>query len=181
MIITTTLGEIEIELWSKECPKACRNFVQLCLEKFYDSTIFHRVVPNFVAQGGDPSGTGLGGESIYGEPFKVSISFINLWIVLSNQLKNWIYRMKFTQDCVLSGEDWLLQPIQEIMTMNLNSSSHWEPLLNYKTNIPFLGKSVETLCSTWCSLIILTFYFCRISNNIVLNHESLMLFLDLRD
>lgn len=70
VIITTTLGEIEIELWSKECPKACRNFVQLCLEKFYDSTIFHRVVPNFVAQGGDPSGTGLGGESIYGEPFK---------------------------------------------------------------------------------------------------------------
>ena len=70
VVLTTTLGEIEIELWSKECPKACRNFVQLCLENFYDSTIFHRVVPNFIAQGGDPSGTGLGGESIYGEPFK---------------------------------------------------------------------------------------------------------------
>jgi len=70
VVITTTLGEIEIELWSKECPKACRNFVQLCLEKFYDSTIFHRVVPSFIAQGGDPSGTGHGGESIYGEAFK---------------------------------------------------------------------------------------------------------------
>lgn len=56
VVITTSLGEIEIELWSKECPKACRNFVQLCLENFFDGTIFHRVVPNFIAQGGDPTG-----------------------------------------------------------------------------------------------------------------------------
>ncbi|XP_046645349.1 spliceosome-associated protein CWC27 homolog [Daphnia pulicaria] len=70
VVVTTSLGEIEIELWSKECPKACRNFVQLCLEGFFNGTIFHRVVPNFIAQGGDPSGTGHGGESIYGEPFK---------------------------------------------------------------------------------------------------------------
>jgi peptidyl-prolyl cis-trans isomerase SDCCAG10 len=54
--VTTSLGEIEIELWSKECPKACRNFVQLCFEGFFNGTIFHRVVPNFIAQGGDPSG-----------------------------------------------------------------------------------------------------------------------------
>ena len=54
--MTTSLGEIEIELWSKECPKACRNFVQLCLEQFFNGTIFHRVVPNFIAQGGDPTG-----------------------------------------------------------------------------------------------------------------------------
>ncbi|KAI9560633.1 hypothetical protein GHT06_011583 [Daphnia sinensis] len=70
VVVTTSLGEIEIELWSKECPKACRNFVQLCLEGFFNGTIFHRVVPNFIAQGGDPTGTGHGGESIYGEPFK---------------------------------------------------------------------------------------------------------------
>ncbi|XP_057372862.1 spliceosome-associated protein CWC27 homolog [Daphnia carinata] len=70
VVLTTSLGEIEIELWSKECPKACRNFVQLCLEEFFNGTIFHRVVPNFIAQGGDPTGTGHGGESIYGEPFK---------------------------------------------------------------------------------------------------------------
>jgi peptidyl-prolyl cis-trans isomerase SDCCAG10 len=57
-------------LWSKETPKACRNFVQLCLEGYYDNTIFHRIVPGFVVQGGDPTGTGEGGESIYGEPFK---------------------------------------------------------------------------------------------------------------
>jgi cyclophilin family peptidyl-prolyl cis-trans isomerase len=58
-------------LWSKECPKASRNFIQLCLEGYYDGTIFHRIIKDFIAQGGDPTGTGQGGESIYGEPFKV--------------------------------------------------------------------------------------------------------------
>jgi peptidyl-prolyl cis-trans isomerase SDCCAG10 len=41
------------------------------MEGYYDNTIFHRVVPQFIVQGGDPTGTGYGGESIYGEPFKV--------------------------------------------------------------------------------------------------------------
>ena len=71
VILNTTVGEIEIELWSKECPKAARNFIQLCLEGYYDGTIFHRIIKDFIAQGGDPTGTGQGGESIYGEPFKV--------------------------------------------------------------------------------------------------------------
>lgn len=50
--------------------QATRNFVQLCLEGYYDGTIFHRVIENFIAQGGDPMGTGSGGESIYEEAFK---------------------------------------------------------------------------------------------------------------
>lgn len=70
VLLTTTAGEIEVELWSKEAPLACRNFVQLCLEGYYDGTVFHRVIPGFIAQGGDPLGTGEGGESIYGKPFK---------------------------------------------------------------------------------------------------------------
>jgi len=40
----TSLGDIDIELWSKEAPKACRNFVQLCLESYYNETVFHRVI-----------------------------------------------------------------------------------------------------------------------------------------
>uniref|UniRef100_A0A8C5PFV3 Spliceosome-associated protein CWC27 homolog n=1 Tax=Leptobrachium leishanense TaxID=445787 RepID=A0A8C5PFV3_9ANUR len=70
VLLKTTAGDIDIELWSKEAPKACRNFVQLCLEGYYDNTIFHRVVPEFIIQGGDPTGTGTGGESIYGKPFR---------------------------------------------------------------------------------------------------------------
>lgn len=70
VLLKTTVGDIDIELWSKETPKAARNFVQLCMEGYYDATIFHRVVKNFIVQGGDPEGTGHGGESVYGYPFK---------------------------------------------------------------------------------------------------------------
>ncbi|XP_073334801.1 spliceosome-associated protein CWC27 homolog [Pagrus major] len=70
VLLKTSAGDIDIELWSKEAPKACRNFVQLCMEGYYDGTIFHRVVREFIVQGGDPTGTGTGGESIYGRPFK---------------------------------------------------------------------------------------------------------------
>ncbi|XP_062510811.1 spliceosome-associated protein CWC27 homolog [Corticium candelabrum] len=70
ILLYTTCGEIEVELWSKETPKTCRNFVQLCLEGYYDGTIFHRIVAGFIIQGGDPTGTGEGGESIYGPSFR---------------------------------------------------------------------------------------------------------------
>lgn len=70
MLLTTSVGEIDIELWTREAPKACRNFIQLCMEGYYDGTIFHRVVKGFIVQGGDPNGDGTGGESIYGKPFK---------------------------------------------------------------------------------------------------------------
>ncbi|KAF7317655.1 Peptidyl-prolyl cis-trans isomerase [Mycena kentingensis (nom. inval.)] len=73
VIIDTTVGEIDIELWSKETPKTCRNFITLALEGYYDNVIFHRVVPGFLVQTGDRTGTGGGGESIYGEPFEDEI------------------------------------------------------------------------------------------------------------
>ncbi|KAI5620108.1 peptidyl-prolyl cis-trans isomerase CWC27-like isoform X1 [Silurus asotus] len=70
VLLKTSAGDIDVELWSKEAPKACRNFIQLCMEGYYNGTVFHRVVPDFIIQGGDPTGTGTGGESIYGRPFK---------------------------------------------------------------------------------------------------------------
>lgn len=70
VLLKTTVGDIDVELWSKETPKTCRNFIQLCLEGYYDGTCFHRLVKGFIVQGGDPAGDGTGGESIYGEPFK---------------------------------------------------------------------------------------------------------------
>lgn len=69
VVLRTTLGDLDIELWPKEAPRAVRNFVQLCLEGYYDGTIFHRLMKDFLFQGGDPTGTGDGGESIYGHPF----------------------------------------------------------------------------------------------------------------
>lgn len=64
-IMHTTLGEIMVELFAKQTPLTCRNFLQLSLDGYYDGTVFHRLVPNFILQGGDPTGTGNGGESIY--------------------------------------------------------------------------------------------------------------------
>lgn len=72
VLLKTSVGDIDIELWSKEAPKACRNFVQLCMEGYYNGVIFHRIIKDFIAQTGDPTGTGEGGESIYGKPFRVS-------------------------------------------------------------------------------------------------------------
>lgn len=65
VILHTTQGEISVELFAKQTPLTCRNFLQLCLDGYYNNTIFHRLVPGFILQGGDPTGTGHGGESIY--------------------------------------------------------------------------------------------------------------------
>lgn len=69
LVLNTTHGALDIELWPKEAPKAVRNFVQLCLEGYYDNTIFHRILKGFLIQGGDPTGTGTGGQSVYGGAF----------------------------------------------------------------------------------------------------------------
>lgn len=68
-IFRTTHGDLEIELWATETPKACRNFCQLILEGYYNGTEFHRCIRDFIIQGGDKTNTGNGSESIYGEPF----------------------------------------------------------------------------------------------------------------
>lgn len=60
-VIKTSKGDITVELYSKEAPLSVTNFVQLAKGGFYDGLTFHRVVPNFVVQGGDPEGTGRGG------------------------------------------------------------------------------------------------------------------------
>ncbi|ROW02605.1 hypothetical protein VPNG_07897 [Cytospora leucostoma] len=65
VILHTTHGDISVELFAKQTPLTCRNFLQHCLDGYYDNTIFHRLVPGFILQGGDPTGTGNGGESIY--------------------------------------------------------------------------------------------------------------------
>ena len=65
VLLQTTSGEILLELFAKQTPLTSRNFLQLCLDGYYDGTIFHRLVPGFVIQGGDPTGTGEGGEAIY--------------------------------------------------------------------------------------------------------------------
>lgn len=72
--IKTNLGEIKIQLFEKQAPKTVNNFVQLAEKGYYDGVIFHRVIPDFMIQGGDPTGTGRGGKSIYGKAFEDEFS-----------------------------------------------------------------------------------------------------------
>ena len=69
-IMHTTLGDISIRLFGDKVPKTVENFVTHAKNGYYDGLIFHRVIKDFMIQGGDPTGTGCGGESIYGEKFE---------------------------------------------------------------------------------------------------------------
>lgn len=66
----TTHGDLNIELHCDIAPRACENFITLCERGYYNGVAFHRSIRNFMIQGGDPTGTGRGGESIWGKPFK---------------------------------------------------------------------------------------------------------------
>lgn len=69
-VFETNMGTFECELFEDKAPKTVANFVGLAEKGYYDGVIFHRVIDNFVIQGGDPTGTGSDGESIYGHPFE---------------------------------------------------------------------------------------------------------------
>ena len=67
VVIETTLGDITVDLYYEERPISCKNFLFLCQMKYYNFCLFHSIQTNFIAQTGDPTGTGRGGESIYAE------------------------------------------------------------------------------------------------------------------
>lgn len=69
-VMHTTLGDISIRLFEDKVPRTVENFVTHAKNGYYDGLIFHRVIKDFMIQGGDPTGTGCGGESIYGEKFE---------------------------------------------------------------------------------------------------------------
>ena len=73
-VIKTSRGDITVQLFPELAPKTVKNFIELAKKGYYDGVIFHRVIPDFMIQGGDPTGTGMGGESIYGESFEDEFS-----------------------------------------------------------------------------------------------------------
>ncbi|MBU0727689.1 peptidylprolyl isomerase [Patescibacteria group bacterium] len=70
VVMETTMGTIKIRLFEDLVPKTVENFVGLAEKDYYDGIIFHRVIPDFMIQGGDPDGTGRGGESLWGGKFE---------------------------------------------------------------------------------------------------------------
>jgi cyclophilin family peptidyl-prolyl cis-trans isomerase len=82
--ISTDKGDIEVDIFTTGAPKAANNFLDLAKKNFYDGVIFHRIVPGFVIQGGDPTGTGRGGpgyqfddEPFTGEYYRGTLAMAN--------------------------------------------------------------------------------------------------------
>jgi peptidylprolyl isomerase len=74
VVLETNQGNIEIKMKEDIAPKACENFVKLVEKGYYNGLIFHRVIKGFMIQGGDPTGTGMGGASVWGKPFEDEVS-----------------------------------------------------------------------------------------------------------
>ncbi|KAE9395381.1 hypothetical protein BT96DRAFT_958517 [Gymnopus androsaceus JB14] len=71
VVLETSLGDIQLELYWNHAPKTCKNFAELSRKGYYNGVVFHRI--DFMIQGGDPTGTGRGGISIYGQKFEDEI------------------------------------------------------------------------------------------------------------
>lgn len=74
VVLETNKGNIEIKLMPSVAPKACENFTKLAEKGYYNGIIFHRVIKDFMIQGGDPTGTGMGGKSVWGKAFEDEVS-----------------------------------------------------------------------------------------------------------
>lgn len=83
--IKTTKGNMTFKLFEKDIPKTVENFITHAKNGYYNGIIFHRVIKDFMIQGGDPTGTGMGGESIWGSPFEDEFSpeYFNFYGALS--------------------------------------------------------------------------------------------------
>ncbi len=83
--VHTNQGDFTLELFPEVAPKTVENFITHAKNGYYDGVIFHRVIEDFMIQGGDPTGTGMGGESIYGRTFEDEFSreAFNLYGALS--------------------------------------------------------------------------------------------------
>jgi len=74
IVMETTQGIVEIQLMLSIAPKACENIIKLAEKGYYNGVPFHRIIPGFMIQGGDPEGTGRGGQSVWGRPFEDEFS-----------------------------------------------------------------------------------------------------------
>jgi len=74
VVLETNQGKIEIKLFNDIAPKTCENFLGLIKKGYYNGVVFHRVIKGFMVQGGDPTGTGRGGESMWGDKFEDEVT-----------------------------------------------------------------------------------------------------------
>lgn len=115
VIMETNKGKIKIVLFPKHAPKTVENFLGLIEKGYYDDVVFHRVIKDFMIQGGDPTASGMGGESLWGEPFEDEFSdeLFNLYGALSmaNAGPNTNGSQFFIVSCPEVNEDMLSQMV----------------------------------------------------------------------
>ena len=120
-VFNTSRGEIVCELFAKEAPKTVNNFAFLAQDKFYDGTVFHRVIPNFMIQGGDPEGSGRGGpgyrfeDEFKGNPHKHQVGSLSManagpntngsQFFITHVVTDWLDGKHTVFGKVLSGQD----------------------------------------------------------------------------
>ena len=136
----TSRGEIVCELFAKDAPETVNNFIFLAREKFYDGTVFHRVIPNFMIQGGDPTGTGRGGpgyqfaDEFKGSPHKHGVGSLSManagpdtngsQFFITHVATNWLDGKHTVFGKVLSGQDVVdaIQQGDELTSVTIRES-----------------------------------------------------------
>jgi len=129
----TSRGEIVCELFAKDAPKTVNNFVFLARDKFYDGTVFHRVIPDFMVQGGDPTGTGRGDpgyrfeDEVKGNPNKHQVGSLSManagpntngsQFFITHVVTNWLDGKHTVYGKVTKGQD-VVNAIQQGDTLN---------------------------------------------------------------
>ncbi|MBR4015961.1 MAG: peptidylprolyl isomerase [Anaerotignum sp.] len=122
-VITTSKGVVKMRFYPDEAPKAVENFKTLAKDGYYDGLLFHRVIDGFMVQTGDPTGTGSGGESCWGEDFEDEISgklhFYRGAVAMANSGPNtngsqfFIVQAKEAEESVLSGLQAEIDSLEE--------------------------------------------------------------------
>jgi peptidyl-prolyl cis-trans isomerase B (cyclophilin B) len=134
----TSRGDVVCELFAKDAPKTVNNFVFLAREKFYDGTVFHRVIENFMIQGGDPTGSGRGGpgyrfeDETKGNPHKHQVGTLSManagpntngsQFFITHVVTNWLDGKHTVFGKVTKGQD-VVNAVQQGDTLNSVSIS----------------------------------------------------------
>lgn len=134
-VIRTNMGDITVKLFPEIAPKTVENFVELVKKGYYNGIIFHRVIPDFMIQGGDPTGSGMGGESIWEEPFEdeFSVEAFNLNGALSmanagpntNGSQFFIVSAQETPQNMVDQLEAAAYPAEIIEAYNKNGGTPW--------------------------------------------------------
>lgn len=164
-IMKTNVGEISLRLFNEVAPKACENFITLAKRGYYNGVIFHRVIRDFMIQGGDPTGTGMGGESIWGESFedefdgnfrnyRGALSMANAGPNTNGSQFFIVQNSKISDDYVnyLKNSDKKVYPDEVVETYEKNGGAFW---LDFKHTVfgqVFKGMEVvDDIANAYCS------------------------------